>query len=69
MTIQNADTKAKLRDLFGPQEEQSEPPLKSASNTSDLRPVGFSLLNQLDLDLEFEDDPFPTALLSPQLHL
>ena len=45
-------------------------PLKSASNTSDLRPVGFSLLNQLDLDLEFEDDdPFPTALLSPQLHL
>ena len=45
LTTQNEDTKAKLRDLFAPQEEQSEPPLPRSSNISDLRPVGFSLLN------------------------
>ena len=43
--------------------------LKSTSNTSDLHPVGFSLLNDLDPDLELEDeDPFPTAPL-PWSHL
>jgi len=35
---------------------------KSTPNTFDLRPVGFSILNELELDLELEDeDPFPTA--------
>ena len=64
VTTRNKDTKAKLRDLFAPQEEQSEPPLPKSSNVSDLRPIGFSLLNQLDLDLELEDEePFPTAPL------
>ena len=64
MTTRNEGTKAKLRDLFAPQEEQSEPPFPKSSNISDLRPVGFSLLNQLDLDLELEDEePFQTAPL------
>ena len=35
-----------------------------SSNIPDLRPAAFSLLNQLDLDLELEDEePFPTAPL------
>ena len=64
VATQNEDTKAKLRDLFAPQEEQSEPPLPRSSNIFDLCPTGFSLLNQLDLDLELEDEePFPTAPL------
>ena len=38
--------------------------LRTTSRRSDLLPAGFSLLNQLDLDLELEDEePFPTALL------
>lgn len=41
-------------------------PLRSTFHTRNLRPVGFSLLSQLDLDLELEDEePFPTALLPP----
>jgi len=64
VTTRNKDTKAKLRDLFAPQEEQSELPFSKSSNISDRRPVGFSLLNQLDLDLELEDEePFPNAPL------
>ena len=40
--------------------------LQTTSRRSDLIPAGFSLLNQLDLDLELEDEePFPTALLPP----
>jgi len=35
---------------------------KSTPNTFDLRPVGFSILNELELDLELGDEyPFPTA--------
>ena len=59
---QNADTKTKLRDLFAPQEEQGMSPLMKSPSISNLRPIGFSLLNQLDLDLELEDEePFPVA--------
>ena len=44
-----------MRRLFG-----------TTSHGSDLRPAGFSLLSQLELDLELEDEePFPTALLPP----
>ena len=40
--------------------------MQTTSRRSDLHPAGFSLLNQLDLDLELEDEePFPTALLPP----
>ena len=40
--------------------------LRNASNTSNPHLIGFSLLNQLDLDLELEDEePFPTVLLPP----
>ena len=36
------------------------------SDQSDYCPAGFSLVNQLELDLELEDEePFPTALLPP----
>ena len=40
--------------------------LRIASRGPNRRPAGFSLLDQLDLDLELEDEePFPTALLPP----
>lgn len=40
--------------------------LQTTSHKSDCFNAGFSLVNQLDLDLELEDEePFPTALLPP----
>ena len=42
--------------------------LQDASNKPNLRFAGFSLSNQLGLNLELEDEePFPTALLPPAL--
>ena len=39
------------------------------SHRLDLRSTGFSLLNQLGLDLELDDEePFPAALLPPPVH-
>ena len=66
-TAQNANTtKAKLKDLFAPQEEQGTNLLFTTSRRSDPCSPGFSLLSQLDLDLELEDEePFPIALLPP----
>ena len=64
VTTRKEDTKTKLGDSFVPTKNKVTPLLKSTPNTSDLRPVGFSLLNELNLDLELEDeDPFPTGPL------
>ena len=66
-SLQDADTtKAKLRDLFAPQEEQGAVDLRTTFRGPDRRFAGFSLLNQLELDLELEDEePFPMTLLPP----